>query len=61
MYTKHTTSVMHAEGYNTCKMAYAPFLLSLIIFCETLCNLNGNSLCVIENDSFQRRMYYVLV
>ena len=61
MYTKHTTSIMHVEGYNTCKMSYALLLSSLIIFCETLCYLNGNSLCVIENDSSQRKMCYALV
>ena len=61
MYTNHTTSVMCAEGYNACKMSYALLLSSLIIFCETLYYLNGNSLCVIENDSFQREMCYALV
>ena len=61
MCTKHTTSVRHVKGYNACKMSYAPLLSSLIIFCETLYYLNGNSLCVIKNDSIQRRMYYALV
>ena len=46
---------MHVEGYNMCKMSYAPLLSSLIIFCETLYYLNGNLLCVIENNSFQRK------
>ena len=60
MCTKHTTSIMHIEGYNACKMSYTPLLSSLIIFCETLCCLNGNSLCVIKNNSFQRKMCYAL-
>ena len=53
MCARHTTSVMCAKGYDACKMSYAPLLSSLIIFCETLCYLNGNSLRVIKNDSFQ--------
>ena len=61
MCTRHTTSVMHEEGYNMCTMSYAPLLSSLIIFCETLCYLNGNSQCAIENDSFQRKMCYTLL
>ena len=40
---------------NMCKLSYTPLLSSLIIFCEMLCYLNGNSLCVIKNDSFQRQ------
>ena len=61
MCARHTKSVMHAEGCNACKTSYAPLLSSLIIFCETLCYLNGNSLYVIENDSFQRQMCCALI
>ena len=61
MCTRHTTSVLHAKGYNTCKMSYAPLLSGLIIFCETLCYLNSNSMCMIKTDSFQREMCYALV
>ena len=42
-------------------MSYAPLLSSLIIFCETLCYLNSNFTCMIENDIFQRKMCYTLV
>ena len=28
---------------NTCKLSYTPLLSGLIIFCEPLCYLNGNS------------------
>ena len=61
MCARHTTSILCEEGYHACKTSYAPLLSSLIIFCETLSYLNGNSLHVIENDSFQRQMCYALV
>ena len=60
MCARHTTSVMCAKGCNMCKLSYAPLLSSLISFCETLCYLNGSSLYVIENDSFQRQKCYAL-
>ena len=47
--------------YNVCKMSYAPLHSSLIIFHETLSYLTGNSLCVIQNNNFQRKMCYALV
>ena len=56
MYTKHKASVMCETECNTCKLSYAPLLSGLIIFCKSLCDLNGNSLCVIKNDTFHRQM-----
>ena len=39
---QNTAGIIREKGYHTCKMPYAPLLSSLIIFCKTLCYLNGN-------------------